>query len=77
MNEELVKEKLDIHDKRINDHSGRLDKLEKSEAQMTERIKNLCEKIESQTKTLNALIGVMATGLVAFFFYAIQSGIFK
>lgn len=76
MNEEKVEHILDVHDKRLNDHSGRLDTLEKSESAMTERVKNLCEKIESQTKTLNALIGVMAAGLVGFFFYAVQAGIF-
>lgn len=29
MNEELIKDKLDTHEMRINNHSERLDKLEK------------------------------------------------
>ena len=32
MNEELLKEKLETHEKRINNHADRLDKLEIHEA---------------------------------------------
>ncbi|MEF9918972.1 MAG: hemolysin XhlA family protein [Myroides sp.] len=76
MNDDLLKEKLTINDKRLNDHSERLDALERSESMMTERVKNLCDKIEAQTKTLNWLIGAMVTSLAAFFIYAIQVNIF-
>ena len=38
---------------------------------------NLCERLEAQTKSINWLIGIMATSLVGFFFYAIQTNLFK
>ena len=77
MNEEVVKEKLETHERRINNHADRLDKLELHEAARDVKIDNLCEKLEKQTKSINALRGAVATELVGFFFNAIQSGLFR
>ena len=77
MEDELVKHRLDVQDTRLNDHSKRLDKLEVSQAESNQMIKNLCEKIEAQTKSIYWLIGLGATSLLGFFFYAIQQNIFK
>lgn len=76
MNEELLKERLDTHERRINNHADRLDKLEIHEAARDVKIDNLCDKLEKQTKSIYGLIGIVATSLVSFFFYAIQQGIF-
>lgn len=77
MNDELIKHQLETHDKRINNHSERLDELERGRAATDVKMDNLCEKLEAQTKSINWLIGLMASGLLGFFFYAIQKGIFK
>jgi hypothetical protein len=77
MNEELIKHQLGIHEKRLNNHSERLDELEKGRAATDVKMDNLCEKLEAQTKSINWLIGLMATSLLGFFFYVIQRGIFK
>lgn len=77
MNDELVKHQLEIHDKRLNNHSERIDELEKVRAATDVKMDNLCEKLEAQTKSINWLIGIMASSLLGFFFYVIQNGIFK
>ena len=76
MDEKLINHRLDVHDKRINDHSKRLDKIEITQAEANTMIKNLCEKIEQQTKAIYWLIGLGATSLLGFFFYAIQNKLF-
>lgn len=76
MNEELLKEKLETHEKRINNHADRLDKLEIHEAARDVKIDNLCDKLEKQTRSIYGLIAMVATALVSFFFYAVQQGIF-
>jgi hypothetical protein len=77
MNDELIKHKLEVHEKRINNHSERIDELEKGRAATDVKMDNLCEKLEAQTKSINWLIGLMATSLLGFFFYAIQTNIFR
>jgi len=77
MNDELIEHKLEIHEKRLNNHSERIDELERGRAATDVKMDNLCEKLEAQTKSINWLIGLMATSLLGFFFYAIQSNLFK
>lgn len=77
MNDELIEHKLEIHEKRLNNHSERIDELEKGRAATDVKMDNLCEKLEAQTKSINWLIGLMATSLLGFFFYAIQTNLFK
>ncbi|WP_460292415.1 hemolysin XhlA family protein [Clostridium tertium] len=77
MNDELIKHQLEIHDKRLNNHGERLDELERGRAATDVKMDNLCEKLEAQTKSINWLIGIMASSLLGFFFYVIQNGIFK
>lgn len=77
MDEELIKHRLDVQDNRLNDHSKRIDRLEIVQAEANTMIKNLCEKIESQTKAIYWLIGLGATSLLGFFFYAVQQSVFK
>ncbi|MBS6503873.1 MAG: hemolysin XhlA family protein [Clostridium sp.] len=77
MNDELIKHRLEIYEKRLNNHGDRLDELERGRAATDVKMDNLCEKLEAQTKSINWLIGIMASSLLGFFFYAIQNGIFK
>lgn len=77
MNDDLLKDKLKTHDTRLNDHSDRIKQLENGKAATDVKIDNLCEKLAAQTKSINWLIGLMASGLLGFFFYAVQQGIFK
>ena len=77
MNEELVKDKLDTHERMLNDHSGRIDKLEQRGARVDEKIDNLCQQLSSLTSTLKWFIGLLVGSFVSFFFYAVQHNLFK
>jgi uncharacterized coiled-coil protein SlyX len=77
MNEELVERRLGTCEKRLDKHGDRIDELEKREAARDVKIDNLCEKLENQTKAIYWLIGLGATSLLGFFFYAIQSNLFN
>ncbi|NFH79096.1 hypothetical protein FDA09_06730 [Clostridium botulinum] len=77
MNEELVKDKLATHDRRLNNHGDRLDKLEQDNASSKAELKNLCDNLKQLTGVLKWLIGLGASTLVGFFIYAIQVGIFN
>ena len=76
MNEELIKKELETHERRINNHSERIDKLEQSNVELKVHIQNLCKNLESLTGAIKWLIGLCVSALIGFFFYAIQNNIF-
>ncbi|QAT40817.1 hemolysin XhlA family protein [Clostridium sp. JN-9] len=77
MNDELIKDKLNTHERRLNDHSGRLDRLEQRGASVDVKIDNLCQQLSSLTTTLRWFIGLIIGGFATFFFYGIQHNLFK
>lgn len=77
MNEELIKYELNAHKERLNNHGGRLDKLEQDNASFKTELKNLCDNLKQLTSVLKGLIGLGASALVGFFIYAVQTGIFN
>lgn len=74
-------EKIDHHEKWLNEHEVKIDKLAISDATNTTSINNLCTKISDLVTTLKWLIGFvvapLAGGLIGLFFYALQKGLFK
>ncbi|MDU4726280.1 hypothetical protein [Clostridium sp.] len=52
MNEELVKHQLQVHEKRLNDHSKEIDELKEGRAASNVKMDNLCERLEAQTKSI-------------------------
>jgi hypothetical protein len=77
MNEELIKDKLERNETRLNDHSKRLDKLEQDSRELQTEIKNLCDSLKSLTSIMKWFITALVGAFISFFFYAIQSGLFK
>lgn len=77
MNEEHLKEKLLTHDKRLDNHGERLDKLEQENVGLKHEIKTLCENIRQLTNMMKWFITALGGALISFFFYAVQQGIFK
>lgn len=73
MNEELIKDKLETHERRLNKHGEILDKLEQDNASFKAELKNLCEDLKQLTSVLKALIGVGATALVGFFIFSVEN----
>ncbi|MGL5245524.1 MAG: hemolysin XhlA family protein [Sarcina sp.] len=77
MNEELVTHEIEIHEKRLNSHSERLDKIEQAQAEFKIHIQSLCEDIKNLTGALKWLCGLLGTSFIGFFFYMIQHYIVK
>ena len=77
MNNELIVHQFNVNDKRLNNHSERIDKLEQQQSEFKAEIKNLCENIKSLTSILKWLCSLIGGSFVGFFFYAIQHNLFK
>jgi len=77
MNEELIKDKIETYEKRLNNHGSRLDKLEQDSIELKTELKNLCENLKSLTNMMKWFITAMGGALISFFFYSVQIGIFK
>ncbi len=68
--------RLEVHDKRINDHSKRIDIIENGYSRLDERLSNLIAKLDSLNTTMRWFIGLLVGAFVSFFFYAVQKGLF-
>lgn len=77
MNDELIKDKLNVHDTRLNDHAKRLDRIEQNQSRVDVKIESLCEQIKQLVSVMKWYIGLTVGAVVSFFFYAIQYHIFK
>ena len=71
-----IDEKFDLNEKRLNDHSKRIDCLEQSQARTEENLKGLVKELSGLNTTLRWFVGAMVGGLISFFFYAVQQGVF-
>ena len=72
-----IDERMDVHDKRLNSHSERLDIIEQVNSRLEERLDGLIKQLESLNLTMRWLIGLIIGGIVSFFFYAVQRGVLK
>jgi predicted nuclease with TOPRIM domain len=69
--------RLDVTEKRLNSHSERLDKIELVNSRLEERLNSLITQLENLNKTMKWFIGLLIGSFVAFFFYAVQQGLFR
>jgi len=67
-----IDEKFNLHEKRINNHSERIDQLEQFKSSTQIEIKNLIEQIKSLVSTIKWFMGLTFTTLVGFFIWYIQ-----
>ena len=63
-----IDEKFGRHEKWIGEHETKIDELEKSDAKNTTVIDNLCKQLNSQTKAIWGLTGVIATAVISVIF---------
>lgn len=70
-------EKIEVHDKRIDNHSERLDRIELSTGKLEERLEGLINQLGSLNTTLRWFIGLLIGALVSFFFYIVQNNMLK
>ena len=68
-----INEKIEVHEKRLNGHSERLDRVEQNQSAFQSDIKNLCENLKSLTNLMRWFIGAWFTSLIGFFFFMIQN----
>lgn len=72
-----IDEKLEAHERRLNNHSERLDRIELANGRLEERLNSLITQLENLNKTMKWFIGLFVGAFISFFFYAVQQGIFK
>jgi len=72
-----IDEKFEVHERRLNNHSERLDRIELTSGRLEERLNNLIQQLEQLNKTMKWFIGLLVGSFVAFFFYAVQQELFK
>lgn len=56
-----IDEKIEVHERRLNNHSERIDKLEQRGASVDARIEHLCEEIKGLVSTLKWGFGIITT----------------
>lgn len=71
-----IDKQFETTDKRLNNHSDRLDKLEQNSARLEERLDNLIAQLSSLNTIMRWFIGLLVGSFVAFFFYAVQNKLF-
>lgn len=64
-------------ERRLNNHSERLDVIERTNSRLEERLDNLIKQLAALNSTMKWFMGLLLGGIVSFFFYAIQQGVFK
>ncbi len=67
-----IDECLTRHDKRLNNHSERIDKLEQFESSTRVELRNLIEQIKSLVNAIKWGTGLTVSSLLAFFIWYIQ-----
>lgn len=72
-----IDEKLELHERRINNHAERLDRIELANSKLEERLDNLIKQLATLNSTMKWFIGLMVGAFVSFFFYAVQQGLFQ
>lgn len=71
-----VDKKFETTERRLNNHSERIDKLEQNSVRLEERLDNLITQLSSLNTIMRWFIGLLVGSFVAFFFYAVQQNIF-
>lgn len=67
-----IDEKFELHEKRLNNHGNRIDKLEQYQSRTEVKIENLIEQIKSLVTTIKWAMGLTITTLLGFFIWYIQ-----
>ncbi|MTI56171.1 hemolysin XhlA family protein [Geosporobacter ferrireducens] len=71
-----VDDRFQVLERRVNKHSEKIDDLAEDSREYKIQIQNLCKQIEDLTKTIKWYTGLLATSLIGFFIYAVQSKLF-
>lgn len=72
---EIVMDRINRNESRLNRFSERLDEVEKKQSAFEVRIDNLIHSIENLNKALWWALGLGATAMIGFFIRAIERGL--
>lgn len=72
---EIVMDRINRNEKRLNRFSERLDEVEKKQSAFEVRIDNLIHSIEGLNRALWWALGLGATAMLGFFIRAIERGL--
>lgn len=72
-----IDEKIDVHERRLNNHSERLDRIEQVNSKLEERLEGLIQQLSNLNTTMRWFIGLLVGAFISFFFYAVQQGLFR
>ncbi len=72
-----IDKKFETTERRLNNHSERIDKLEQNSARLEERLDNLITQLSSLNTLMRWFMGILIGSFVAFFFYAVQNNLFR
>jgi len=67
-----IDERLDTQDRRLNNHSERIDALEQHRSKTETEIKNLIEQIKSLVTTMRWFMGLIVGSGIGFFIWYVQ-----
>lgn len=67
-----IDEKFEVHERRLNNHSERIDKLEQYQSRTETQIVSLCEQIKNLVTTMRWFMGLIVGSGVGFFIWYIQ-----
>ncbi|MBF7097570.1 hemolysin XhlA family protein [Alkalibacter mobilis] len=70
---ENINRTLEQHERRMNKHGERIDKIEQFQSRTETKIENLCEQIRSLVSTIRWALGVGLTTLLGFFIWYVQN----
>lgn len=83
MNEELLKSKLDAHDRQLEDHEREIDRIKESahedrikQAETYIKLDNLVESVQKLTNTMTWMLYGVVGGLLSFFMWILQNKLF-
>lgn len=72
-----INEKLDLHDRRLNNHADDLDVLKVSDTKHDEQIMSVIKRMDEIIGQNKWFIGIVIVQLLGFLFIAIEKTIFK
>ena len=72
-----LKYRIEIAEKRLDNHGKRLDRIELANGRLEERLNSLITQLENLNKTMKWFITALVGAFISFFFYAVQKGLFN
>lgn len=67
-----IEDTFNLHERRLNDHSDRLKKLERRGERVDEKLEDVCDRLLNLTNTLKWGIGLLGASFLGLFLYLLE-----